>query len=115
MSSSKPKIIKDFDKLDAKLQEEIRLLYPSGFSEHLIRFTDKDGKFISALPYETEDRYYLMRMTNVQPAKPAKEEKDEDTDFKDDTKDDYDDNYNDLDTMKVGGSSKNDDEDESYD
>ncbi|NBA84448.1 hypothetical protein GVN16_01670 [Emticicia sp. CRIBPO] len=117
MSISKPKVIKDFDKLDAELQEQIKLNYPTGFAEHLIRFTDKDGKFVSALPYETEDKYYLMRMTNAQAHKIIKEDKDYDDDgnLKDDIKDDYEDKYTDLDTMKIGGNSRNDDDDDSYD
>ncbi len=60
---SKPKVIKDFDKLDEGIQERIRAHFPDGFDKHLIRFTSPDGKNVSALPFETEDRYYLVRMT----------------------------------------------------
>jgi hypothetical protein len=64
----KPKIrvIKDFDKLDKALQEQINDMYPNGFSdiaEDLISYTDpKTGLERFALPLETEDRYYMVRM-----------------------------------------------------
>ena len=62
-SKSKPRVIKDFDKLDKEIQEHIAQLYPNGFAEHLITYTDpKSGLERFALPYETEDRYYMVRM-----------------------------------------------------
>lgn len=82
----------------------------------MIRFTDKDGKYVSALPFETDDKYYLIRMTNVQAQKIIKDDTDydEEGNLKEDIKDDYEDKYTDLDTMRVGGS-KRSDEDEDYD
>ena len=60
---SKPRVIKDFDKLDLNLQEQIKLAYPLGFEDHLISFTNREGNRVSALPFEAEDKYYLVRMT----------------------------------------------------
>jgi len=117
MSQSKPKVIKDFDKMDEALQEQIKLTYPNGFVDHLIRFTNKDGKLVSALPFETDEKYYLVRMT----ASEAKELIRDDTDYdgdgnlKEDIRDEYEDKYADLDYMQVGGSKPNRDEDEAYD
>ncbi|MCP9755005.1 hypothetical protein EGI26_07550 [Lacihabitans sp. CCS-44] len=113
---NKPKAIKDYSKLSDDMQERIKLFYPNGFSEHLIRFTDKDGKYVSALPFETDDKYYLIRMTNIQAQKIIKEDTDYDQEgnLKEDVKDDYEDKYTDLDTMRVG-SGKKSDEDEDYD
>ncbi len=113
---NKPKAIKDYSKLTDDMQEQIKLFYPNGFAEHLVRFTDKDGKNVSALPYETEDKYYLIRMTNIQAQKIIKEDKDYDDEgnLKEDVKDDYEDKYTDLDTMRVGSGRKSD-EDEDYD
>ncbi len=45
------------DTLDEKIREQIKLAYPSGFSHQLITFTNKDGLKVSALPFETEDKY----------------------------------------------------------
>ena len=61
--SSKPRVIKDFEKLEKAIQEQIKLEYPDGFEDNLIRFTNKEGKLVSALPFEAEDKYYLVRMT----------------------------------------------------
>lgn len=63
MSTSKPRVVKDYDKLDTLVQEQIKLEYPYGFEDHLVKFTNAEGKRVSALPFETEDRYYLVRMT----------------------------------------------------
>ena len=51
MMKNKPRIIKDYDKLDKAIKEQIKLEYPEGYSEYLIEFTDPKGKFISALPF----------------------------------------------------------------
>ena len=57
MSNSKPRIIKDFEKLDKHIQEQIKLVYPEGFSEHLVYYTNRDGNSVTALPFETDDKY----------------------------------------------------------
>ena len=63
MEKSKSRIIKDYNKLDKRIQEQIKLTYPEGFSQHLITFLNKDGKYVSALPFETDEYCYLVRMT----------------------------------------------------
>src|SRR5690606_31294061 len=105
---NKPKVIKDFLKLDEDLQEQILEQYPDGYEENLILFTDRDGKYAHALPYETEDKYYLLRMPPMKAKKslsdePAGDEEEETTS-----------GYTDLDTMQIGGGKRNDD-DEEYD
>ncbi|WP_235295903.1 hypothetical protein [Portibacter marinus] len=60
---SKPRVVKDYDKLDQDIQEQIKLTYPHGFDKHLITFKNIKNAFVSALPYETEEKYYLVRMT----------------------------------------------------
>lgn len=60
---SKPKIIKNYESLSEEIKEQIKLVYPRGFSKHLISFTNRDGKLQKGLPFETEDYYYLIRMT----------------------------------------------------
>lgn len=105
---SKPKVIKDFTKLDEDLQEQILDQYPNGYEDSLILFTDKDGKYTHALPYETEDRYYLLRMPLVKSKKTVSDSNDEETEEEENH------GYTDLDTMQIGGNKKNDD-DEEYD
>ena len=60
---NKPRVIKNYDKLDEEVLLQIKLRYPEGFADALIRFTDVNGKLSSALPFETEEKYYLVRMT----------------------------------------------------
>lgn len=64
--SSKPRVVKDYDKLDENVVEQIKLAYPHGFNRSLVTFKNAQGDTVSALPFETEDRYYLVRMTVMQ-------------------------------------------------
>ncbi len=97
----KPRVIKDYDKLETKIQEQIKLAYPYGFSEDLIRYTDKTGKYVSALPFETDERYYLVRMTYEEALVLVEDDEDYDDDgnLKEGVKDDYEEKYGDLDYM----------------
>ncbi|MFK8160860.1 MAG: hypothetical protein AB8H12_00215 [Lewinella sp.] len=60
---NKPRVIKSYEKLDEDTLLQIKLEYPEGFASSLIRFTDVNGRLTSALPFETEEKYYLIRMT----------------------------------------------------
>lgn len=67
-AKSKPRVIKDFEKLDKDLQEKVLNLYPNnnGLLDALISYTDpKTGLERFALPYETEDRYYMIRVDSL--------------------------------------------------
>lgn len=97
--STKPRIIKDFDTLDPVIREQIKLVYPYGFFKALIQYTDVNGTLRSALPFETDEKYYLVRMTISEAKGISREDDDFDDDgiLKDDVRDDYDDKYGDLD------------------
>lgn len=86
--SSKPRVIKDFEKLDLDIQEQIKLEYQEGFEDNLIHFTNKEGKRVSALPFETDEKYYLVRMTveEAQQIIEDDEDYDDDGNLKDDIK-----------------------------
>jgi hypothetical protein len=58
----KKRVLKDFRNLPEEIREAIREKYPSGYMNDLITFTDKDRQIISALPYETEDVSYMIKM-----------------------------------------------------
>jgi hypothetical protein len=77
---SKPRVIKNYEKLEDEVLEQIKLFYPEGFAKHLIRFTDVNGRLTSALPFETEEKHYLIRMTKTE----ALEIIDDDEDYDDD-------------------------------
>ena len=110
---NKPRVIKDYNKLDKAVQEQIKLVYADGFADNLIHFFDKKGIKVTALPFETEDKYYMLRMTENE----AIQIIDEDDDFNDDgflkdsVKQDYEDKYADLDHVSDQISGDDDDED----
>ena len=98
-NTTKPRVITDYDRLSEELQEQIKLEHPYGFSQSLIHFTNKDGKQIKGLRFETEEKIYLVRMTLLQ----AEEIILEDDDFNDDgnlidsIKEEYEEKYSDFD------------------
>ena len=110
MTINKPRVIKDYNKLDKALQEQIKLVYSDGFAEHLIHFFDKDGIKVSALPFETEDKYYMLRMTENEAVQIVDDDDDFDEDgfLKNEVKQDYEDKYADLEHI----ADQMDDEDE---
>lgn len=78
--NNKPRIVKDFEKLSDEVLNNIKIEYPFGFDKHLIKFKNKEGKFVSALPYETEEIYYLVRMTLAEANQIIEEDDDYDED-----------------------------------
>ncbi len=120
MNVSKPRVIKDYDKLPLEIQEKIKLEYPYGFSDSLISFTNKDGMIVSALPFETDDKYYMVRMSIGEAIKIVEDDDDFDADgmLKDSIKEEYVSKYGDLEEVaadidaEMGGD--DDDLDDSY-
>jgi len=118
MNPSKPRVIKDYDKLDPEIQEKIKLEYPSGYSESLIYFNNKDGKRVSALPFETDDKYYLVRMTIYEAERIIEEDDDYDStgSLKDSAKEEYESKYGDDDILAADDVDEVDDvADDSFD
>ena len=101
--SNKPRVVKDYDKVDEAVLEQIKLQYPLGFRNHLVTFRNAQGDTVSALPFETDDRYYLIRMTVKQAVRFIEED------------DDYDDDGNLKPKVKRAYSAKHDDDDDDDD
>ena len=101
MTANKPRVIKDYDKLSEEIKEQIKFVYPDGFSHHLIKFTNKDGKRVSALPFETDEKYYLVRMTVEKAIEIIEEDEDYDDKgyLKNETKEAYEEKYSDVDYL----------------
>ena len=114
MSQSKPRVIKDYEKLDPEIQEQIKLVYPDGFSDNLITFKNKDGEYVSALPFETDDKYYMVRMTSKEAKRIIMEDDDYDVDgtLKDSVREEYETKYADLDY--ISDNVAEEEEDDSY-
>lgn len=94
---SKPRIIKDYEKLDAEVMEQVKLVYPYGFDKHLVSFVNRDGEKKKGLPFETETHYYLIRMNESEARAIVREDDDYDDDgnLRLEVKEDYEDKYGD--------------------
>jgi hypothetical protein len=110
---NKPRVIKDYNKLDKELQQQIKLVYADGFADHLIHFFDKNGLKITVLPFETEDKYYMLRMTENEAVQIVDEDDDFDEDgfLKNEVKQDYEDKYADMDHIAEQMADDTDDDD----
>lgn len=118
---AKPRIIKDYEKLTEEVIEQIKLVYPMGFTKHLVTFTNKDGEIRKGLPFETEDYYYLIRMSEARADAIIEDDDDYDMDgnLKESIKAKYEDKYENEDFLnELNSNDDNDlgiDEDEDED
>jgi hypothetical protein len=62
-NTEKKRIVKDHEKLPQEVLDQLMEKYPLGFTKHLISIKNAKGENISVLPFETEEVYYLIRMT----------------------------------------------------
>ncbi len=76
----KKRIVKDYDKLPEDVLIRLKQKYPYGYADNLVSFVNKEGNRVSALPFETEDIYYLIRMTISQANKIIEDDDDYDKD-----------------------------------
>ncbi len=97
----KLRISKEYEKLTDELKEQIKLVYPQGYSRFLIPFINKEGKKAKALRFETEDKIYLIRMTIAEAEGIISMDDDFDDDgiLKEGIKEEYEDKYADLDYL----------------
>jgi hypothetical protein len=113
---NKPRVVKDYEKLDSDIQEQIKLTYPYGFAKHLIQYKNAEGKFVSALPFETDDRYYLVRMTLIEARQIIEDDDDYDEsgELKESVKEEYEEKYGDMEylTITEGDAESSSDEEE---
>lgn len=58
----KKRIIKKFEQLTSELVDELKVTYPDGFEDSLITFQTPNGEIEVALPLETEEVQYLIKM-----------------------------------------------------
>ncbi len=75
---AKKRVVKDYDALPEDIVRLVKMKYPTGYADHLLYYTDKEGKKVSALPFETDDTYYLIRMTVLEAKKLVKDDEDYD-------------------------------------
>ncbi|MBX2889944.1 MAG: hypothetical protein KF734_03390 [Saprospiraceae bacterium] len=112
---SKKRVVKDYDALPEDIVRLVKMKYPTGYANHLVSYNDKEGKKVSALPFETDDTYYLIRMTVLEAKRIVKEDEDFDEegvlreDFADvEVDDEFDGEGEDDDEMADGTSDEDD-------
>ena len=94
---NKPRVVKDYDKLEESIQQQLKLKYPYGFDKDIITFKNHKNQFVSALPFEGDDFYYLIRMTKEQAHDIINDDDDyEDGILKDEAKVEYEENLTEL-------------------
>ena len=98
--NTKKKLVVSFKNLSPELQEEVKKQYPYGFSEKMMRIDLGPEKFFYAVPFETEDISYLVKI-NVKIDTKVDEE---------DEKDYYDDEHDLSEAEDVVDSGSEDDE-----
>ncbi|MEM6841366.1 MAG: hypothetical protein AAF632_04015 [Bacteroidota bacterium] len=103
----KKRIVKDYENLPEEIIERVKVEYPYGFEDNLITFVNREGKKVSALPFDTEEIYYLIRMTVTE----ARQIIEEDDDYDDDgtLRSDFS-----SDTEFDGEGEEDDDDDDTY-
>jgi hypothetical protein len=60
---SKKRVIVDYKSLPEHMLERLAIQYPDGFDDHIIKYTNSNGDRVSAVPVETDDTYYLVKMS----------------------------------------------------
>ncbi len=80
MAAPKKRVVKDYEALSEEIVHDLKIKYPTGYETHLISYTDAKGNRVSALPFETDDTYYLIRMTVGDAKRIVKEDDDFDDD-----------------------------------
>lgn len=77
---AKKRVVKDYDALPEDIIRQVKQRYPTGYADNLVTYNDKEGKKVSALPFESDEVYYLIRMTVQEARRLVKEDVDYDDD-----------------------------------
>ena len=75
--TNKKRSVVSFANLSPELQEEVKKLYPYGFTEAMMRIDTPNGDFFYAVPFETDEVMYLVKI-NVKIDDHIEEEDDKD-------------------------------------
>lgn len=58
----KKRIIKDYNQMPPEILVQLKNRYPNGYQEYVLRFNNAKGELISALPFETDEIFYLVKI-----------------------------------------------------
>ncbi len=114
------RIVKDYDALPEEIINQVKLRYPTGYEAHLVSYTNAEGKLVTALPFATEDVYYLIRMTVAEARQIVRDDDDFDEDgvlredYVDDVEVDTEYGGSDEDVEDIADSSSNEEDDDHH-
>ena len=60
--SAKKRLVTSFNNLPLELQEEVKAAYPLGYTDFMMRIDKPNGDFFFAVPFETEEISYLVKI-----------------------------------------------------
>lgn len=104
-NTMKKHIVTSFHNLSPELQDAVKRFYPLGFTEAMIRVDKPNGDFFYAVPFDTEDIAYLVKI----------DVKIDDNSQEEDDKDYYDDDIKGADDLQDDGSDNNEERDDDVD
>lgn len=96
----KKHLVTSYRNLSPDLQADMKLKYPMGFTDVMMRVDKPNGDFFYAIPFETDEINYLVKI----------DVKVDDNTDDDDDKDYYDDDIKGADEIQDDGSSNQNDE-----
>lgn len=62
MTTNKRRSVISYANLSPELQIELKKAYPTGYTDHLVRIDKPNGEFFCAVPFETEEVSYLVKI-----------------------------------------------------
>ena len=97
----KIRVAQDYDKLSRELKEQVKLVYPEGYRQYLVEFTNKEGVKVKALRFETDEKIYLIRMTAEYADSLIEDDDDYDEEgvLREDVRDEYEEKHSDVDYL----------------
>ena len=60
--STKKRLVVSLKNMTPELQEEVKAAYPAGFADYMMRIPKPNGEFFFAVPFETEEISYLVKI-----------------------------------------------------
>ena len=76
-NSTKKRLVTNIHNLTAEQQDELKNLYPKGFSDVMMRIDKPNGDFFYAVPFDTDEIAYMVKI-DVKIDDNAQEEDDKD-------------------------------------
>lgn len=58
----KKHLVTSYNNLSSELQESVKELYPNGFADAMMRVDKPNGDFFYAVPFETDEVSYLVKI-----------------------------------------------------